>query len=110
MADGTSGIPVVDVDRLDEAIRSGAMVLDVRTDDEVLEARVPGVVHVPLDQLEVRLGEVPEADPLYVICRSGARSLNACVLLAGRGRSVANVDGGTLAWIESGRPVETGPR
>lgn len=103
-------IPVVDVAGLAELLEGGVTLLDVRTHEEVEEVRVPGVVHIPLDELELRLDEVPEGSPLPVICRSGARSLNACVLLAGHGRSVVNVEGGTLAWIDSGRPVESGPR
>lgn len=103
-------IPVMDVSQLAELLERGVPLLDVRTTEEVEEARVPGVVHIPLDELGLRLDEVPVADPLPVICRSGARSMNACVLLAGHGRSVANVDGGTLAWIDSGRAVESGPR
>jgi rhodanese-related sulfurtransferase/molybdopterin-guanine dinucleotide biosynthesis protein A len=110
VSDVPNEIPVVDVAQLAEQLEGGAALLDVRTTEEIEEVRVPGVVHIPLDELELRLDEVPEGDPLLVICRSGARSMNACVLLAGHGRSVANVEGGTLAWIDSGRPVESGPR
>jgi rhodanese-related sulfurtransferase/molybdopterin-guanine dinucleotide biosynthesis protein A len=110
VSDVPNQIPVVDVNELAALLQGGAALLDVRTGEEVEEVRVPGVVHIPLDELELRLDEVPGGDPLLVICRSGARSMNACVLLAGHGRSVANVEGGTLAWIDSGRPVESGPR
>lgn len=105
----TPAIPEIEVAELAAALDEGAVVLDVRTIDEVEEARVAGVVHVPLDELEHRLAEVPEASPLYVICRSGARSMAACSLLTAAGRDVVNVRGGTLAWIESGRPVDAGP-
>jgi len=102
-------IPEIEVAELATALDEGATLLDVRTLAEVEEARVAGVVHIPLDELEVRLDEIPESAPLYVICRSGARSMGACVLLAAAGRDVVNVSGGTLAWIESGRPVDSGP-
>jgi len=102
-------VPEVSVDEFAAAVELGATVLDVRTAEEVAEVRVPGVVHVPLDELPDRIDDVPEASPLYVICRSGARSARACEFLGGAGRTAVNVAGGTLAWVESGRDVERGP-
>lgn len=104
----TPPIPEVHVDVLAAALDAGGTVLDVRMPDEYEESHVPGAVLIPLPELPDRLAEVPEGDPLHVICRSGARSMSACELLAGDGRSVANVGGGTNAWIESGRPVAIG--
>lgn len=102
-------VPQVTVDELASAMARGAVLMDVRMPDEYEDAHVPGAVLVPLPELGHRLAEVPEGSPLYVICRSGARSQSACEALAGAGRAVANVTGGTLAWLESGRPVATGP-
>lgn len=99
----------VSVEELEAAIGAGAIVLDVRTAEEVTEVRVPGVVHVPLDELADRLDDVPDADPLYVICRSGARSARACEFLIASGRQAVNVAGGTMAWVDSGRSVERDP-
>jgi rhodanese-related sulfurtransferase len=104
----TPSIPEVHVDALASALDAGAAVLDVRMPDEYEESHVPGAVLVPLPELPDRLADIPEGEPLYVICRSGARSMSACELLAADGHSVANVAGGTLAWIESGRPVAIG--
>lgn len=86
-----------------------SFVLDVRNPDELVEARVPGVVPIPLGDLESRSGEIPSGTDVYVICRSGARSANAVELLKSKGIHAINVAGGTLAWIDSGRPVDSGP-
>jgi rhodanese-related sulfurtransferase len=102
-------IPEIEVAELAAALDEGAVLLDVRTIEEVEEARVPGIVHIPLDELEGRLVDVPNVSPVYVICRSGARSMGACSILVAAGRDVVNVSGGTLAWIESGRSVDAGP-
>lgn len=102
-------IEEISVTELPHLLTSGAVVVDVRNPDEYLEARVPGVIPIPLPDLPERFGEIPTADPLYVICRSGARSLTACEFLATQGRNAVNVVGGTLAWIDSGEPVESGP-
>ncbi|MFZ4517645.1 MAG: rhodanese-like domain-containing protein [Microthrixaceae bacterium] len=102
-------IEEIDVAGLEQVMAGGAVVVDVRNPDELEEARVPGVVPIPLPEFAARIDEVPAADVVYVICRSGARSLKACEALAAVGRPAVNVTGGTLAWIESGRPVEAGP-
>lgn len=105
----TGPIPQVSVDEIAPAVERGDSILDVRMPDEYEEAHVPGATLIPLPELTSRLDDVPAGDTLYVICRSGARSQKACEFLAAQGRSVANVTGGTLAWIESGRTTVSGP-
>jgi rhodanese-related sulfurtransferase len=46
--------------------------------------------------------------PAYVICKSGGRSMRACEFLAQQGIEAINVAGGTMGWINSGRPVVAG--
>jgi len=101
-------IPEIDVEALAELVGPDLVLLDVRMVDEYEEGHVPGAILIPLPELEDRVSEVPSGDPLYVICRSGARSLRASEFLAGFGQSVVNVAGGTLAWTDSGRAVVTG--
>lgn len=88
--------------------RSGAVLVDVRETEEYVEAHVPGAIHIPLGQLPSRLDEVPEGEPVYVICRSGARSLRGAEVLDAAGRQALSVAGGTMGWIEAGHPVITG--
>lgn len=98
----------ITVDALDPLMADGAVVVDVREPREWEEVRVPGVVLIPLGDLPARAADIPAADTVYVICRSGARSLRACEFLLAGGRDPVNVAGGTLAWISSGRPTESG--
>jgi len=35
------------------------LVIDVRTDDEVKSGSIPGAIHIPMDQLEARMKDVP---------------------------------------------------
>ena len=101
-------ITEITVDELAARRDGGALVLDVRMPDEYAEAHVPGALLVPLPELPERYGEIPPADEVLVICRSGARSLKACEFLVANGRTAVNVAGGTLAWLEAGRPAATG--
>jgi len=84
----------------------GAVVLDVRNDDEWVTGRVPGAIHIPLDQLGARQNEVPEAGRVYVVCAAGGRSMKAATALVAAGVDAVSVAGGTKQWIEEGRPIE----
>lgn len=98
----------VDLDEFTAAYDRGVTVLDVRDPDEYEGAHVPGAVLIPLDQLDARVAEVPVADPLYVICAMGGRSLAATKALVDAGHRAVSVAGGTNGWIERGGPIATG--
>ena len=101
-------ITEVDVDTFAQAHADGAVVLDVRNPDEYVAGHVAGAKLIPLGELGARQDEIPEGDPIYVICAVGGRSLKAAEAMAQAGYNVVNVAGGTKAWIEQGRPVVTG--
>jgi rhodanese-related sulfurtransferase len=101
--------PEIDVHALDAARQSGAYVLDVRTPEEHTSAHVEGVVLIPLAELPERVEEVPDdAGTVYVICQTGVRSARAAEWLNRQGYDAVNVAGGTSAWIDAGKPVESG--
>ena len=99
----------ITIDEFAPEWESGAVVIDVRMPDEFAEVRVPGARLIPLPDLPDRLDEIPSDGDLYIICRSGARSARAAEFLAANGREAINVAGGTLAWVDSGRPIDAGP-
>lgn len=99
-------VPEIDVSELASRL-PGATLIDVREPDEYEEGHVAGARLIPLGQVPDRLDEIPTTEVL-LICRSGARSMRAAQFLVARGHSAVNVAGGTLAWIDAGRPVVTG--
>jgi rhodanese-related sulfurtransferase len=92
------------------AVPDDARVLDVREDYEWEAGHIDGAVHIPLDQLPARLGELDPDEDLHVVCRAGGRSQRAAEWLEGHGYTAINVSGGMGAWLEAGRPMvsETG--
>ncbi len=98
----------IDVDALAELHAAGATIVDVRQPDEYEEAHVPGAILIPLGEVQDRVAEIPADGPVYVICKSGARSMRASEWLVTQDIDATNVAGGTMAWIQSGRPVVTG--
>ena len=101
-------VPAIDVASLRQHLDEGAPLVDVREPDEYAEVRAPGARLVPLGEVPDRLAEIPTDQTVYVICRSGGRSARAVEYLRANGVDAVNVTGGTLAWVESGAPVESG--
>jgi thioredoxin 1 len=98
----------VDLDTFALAREAGAAVLDVRNPEEYRAGHVSGALLIPVGELGARVDEIPTDGPLYVICATGARSLNAAGALVRAGYEATSVAGGTKGWIASGRPVVTG--
>jgi glyoxylase-like metal-dependent hydrolase (beta-lactamase superfamily II)/rhodanese-related sulfurtransferase len=105
-----AGIWEIQPDALEECA-SGVQIVDVREVDEYDGplGRIRGARLIPLGTLAARSGELSREEPVVTVCRSGARSAQASVLLqkAGFGK-VANLAGGMLRWRSEGHPVEAG--
>ena len=94
--------PAVDVS-VDEALRlwqnKEAILIDVRTPAEYRDGHIPGVVNIPLDELEKRMNEVPKDKKVVLICRTGNRSAQGTKLLRSKGfGNVYNSTGGMTTW------------
>jgi rhodanese-related sulfurtransferase len=78
------------------------LVLDVREDWELQLASIPGVVHVPMNQIPARVGEFRRDAETIVMCHACGRSMRVAHFLANQGfTDVANLAGGISAWSES---------
>jgi len=94
---------------------AGFDLIDVRTPAEFEALHAEGARLVPLDRLDpqallsTRRGSA--GDPLYLICRSGARAAKARDTLVDAGcANAVVVAGGTDAWVREGLPVVRGER
>ncbi|HMQ27950.1 MAG TPA: rhodanese-like domain-containing protein [Acidimicrobiales bacterium] len=99
-------VPEIDVHTLAE--RRDVPLVDVREANEYAEGHVPGAVLVPMSEIADRVDELPTGGEVFLICRSGARSLRVAEHLRDQGIDAVNVAGGTLAWVEAGHPTATG--
>ena len=102
-------VPEVEVVAVAGAVAAGAVLVDVREPDEFAEVRAAAARLIPLGSVGERLEEFPRGEAVYVICRSGARSMRACEALRSVGVDAHNVIGGTLAWVEADLPTASGP-
>ena len=88
------------------AENGGDQVVDVRLDEEWNAGHIKGAVHIPLDSLSSRAGEIERSKPVVLYCRSGDRSGGAADALAASGWEVTSMEGGLVAWVEKGLPLE----
>jgi glyoxylase-like metal-dependent hydrolase (beta-lactamase superfamily II)/rhodanese-related sulfurtransferase len=86
-------------------------VIDVREPEEFDGAlgHIKGAKLISLGNLTKNLSLIDKENPVVVVCRSGARSAQATVLLRDAGYArVANLAGGMLRWRGQRLPVEGG--
>ena len=88
---------------------SQIILLDVRTEAEYEEEHIQiesvETKNIPLSEIEERLNELNKSKVLIVYCRSGARSRQACEILAQHNFTVFNLEGGITAWKAAGYPT-----
>lgn len=99
----------VDVATLKADMEAGRVpvLYDVRTPGEYAGGHVEGAILLPVSELQARVGELEKwrGQPVYLICASGGRSAAAARILAEKGFSAVNVQGGTSAWVAAGHPT-----
>ena len=90
-----------------QANRQDIQVLDVREDDEWTAGRIEGAVHIPLGELDRRVGELDRNRPVVTVCRSGGRAGKAAELLGAAGLNAEVMDGGMTRWSKEKLPFST---
>ncbi len=81
-------------------------VIDVRQMDEIAMGTVPKAEALPLHTLPARIQDLSKDEKMVMVCRSGARSAQACMFLQQQGfANVYNLRGGMMGWVQSGFPA-----
>jgi len=123
VAEARSQINEVSVQQLAAQLADHETILiDVREPDEFTQGRVDRAVNYPRGVLEMKIHQHPAVAahcepelaltelakrPVYLICRSGARSALAALSLQQMGfTQVYSVAGGFQAWAAAGLPVD----
>ena len=84
------------------------LLLDVRQDWETQLCRLPNAVHIPIEELELRVEELNAQDEIVVYCHQGVRSAAVAEYLRSLGfKRVRNLTGGVDSWA---RTIDPGMR
>ncbi|HMK24460.1 MAG TPA: rhodanese-like domain-containing protein [Chitinophagaceae bacterium] len=72
--------------KIKDALRRGAIVIDVRTPQEFDQGKVPGSINIPVDRIAVNAERIKNMTrPVVFCCASGARSSNAATIMKQKG-------------------------
>lgn len=80
--------------------------IDIRETYEHDAGHIADDRHVEMDQLPAQAGTFSAEKPPVFYCRSGGRSATAVALFRNAGIDAFHLEGGLVAWVESGRPLE----
>lgn len=86
----------VDCTEVRDLVANNATIIDVREQGEWDNGHIKTAILIPLSELRKRIGEVPKDRPVYIHCRSGQRSYNACLTLLHHGVDAYNIAAGYL--------------
>jgi rhodanese-related sulfurtransferase len=95
-----------------EMQKAGALVVDVRRDDEWEGGHPVDAIHVEVDNMQAEAEErLPKGRDLLFICAAGVRSGLAAEMAAALGfelSSLYNVEQGVPVWMEQDLPTAFG--
>ena len=86
---------------IDDVVKKGGLLLDVRTEYEFSAGHIEGARNVPLNQIRRRIHELnlPKEMPIYVYCQVGVRAHTALMILKGMGfTNLYNLSGGYVTY------------
>jgi len=84
-------------------------IIDVRTIPEIATGRIETAYAMPLASMPMRMTEIRSDKKVVIVCRSGARSAQACMFLKQNGfDNVYNLQGGMIGWVRANKPLTTG--
>lgn len=79
---------------IDELIKSGEILIDVRDSEELEQGFIKGSKNIPLNEIRNRINELKKYDKVYVSCQVGLRGYLASRILNLNGIEAINLDGG----------------
>ena len=98
-------IEVTELSQLKEK-NNAIRVIDIRQPAELNSGIIPGAEALPMHTIPLRLSELKQEETLIMVCRSGARSAQACMFLQQQGYdNVFNLRGGMMAWANNGLEI-----
>jgi rhodanese-related sulfurtransferase len=102
-------VPAVTPEEATALIDDGALLVDIREQNEWDEARIPGAVLKPMSIINDWWQDLPRDQTVILQCRTGSRSAQATHALVTQAGfdNVFNLTGGIIAWTKQGLAVDS---
>lgn len=69
-----------------DLVKNGALILDVRNQDEFKSGHIKGAMNIPINSLQQNIGKLKDKNqPIITCCASGIRSASAKIILKNSG-------------------------
>jgi len=101
------GITVQELKNRISENRNTEILIDVRTEAEYNESHIVNARNIPLQEIKEAIESLRTFKTVFVQCRSGGRSAQACDTLVRAGIPAVNVEGGIIAWESAGFPTSS---
>ncbi len=101
-------VPSVAPEQVGALLVDGAMLIDIREQNEWDEARIPGAVFKPMSEINGWWQDLPRDSKVILYCRTGNRSAQATHALVSQAGfdNVLNLTGGIVQWAQEGLDIE----
>lgn len=86
------------------------LLLDCREEFERRQAYIPDSLHIAMNTIPNRLGEIDRAREVVVYCAHGNRSYGVAGWLIQQGYTAASLKGGIVEWQARGGPTQSSLR
>ena len=92
----------ITMDQLEDILSDGAILVDVREEDEIEAGAIPGHKAMPLSSFDSFRDEISKDKPTIFYCGSGKRSLKACqIAQQWTEQQLFSLAGGYIAYAEA---------
>lgn len=86
--------------------KESLILVDCREQNEWDQAHIKGAKLMPLSEFPEHAKKLDQNSQIIIQCRSGQRSMKACMYLEEQGfKNLTNLEGGILGWAQSGYAV-----
>jgi tRNA(Ile)-lysidine synthase TilS/MesJ/rhodanese-related sulfurtransferase len=75
------------------------ILIDIRDDSSTAYGMIPGAVHIPTEELENRMGELPQNTRKVLYCSKGVYSAQVAAALREKGINAVSLKGGYTGWL-----------
>jgi rhodanese-related sulfurtransferase len=103
-----SKIKSIDAHEFEALIHQGHRIIDVRTPDEHVGARIENSILADIYSPDFKkvIDKLNKEENYLIYCRSGNRSRTACNFLMKWGfNNVHNLSGGIISWVNAGKEI-----
>jgi rhodanese-related sulfurtransferase len=102
-------VPSVTPQEATTLLEDGAVMIDIREQNEWDESRIPGAILKPMSVINDWWQDLPREQKVILQCRTGSRSAQATHALITQAGfdNVFNLTGGIIAWAQDGLDVDS---